>query len=142
MQGTDTSTESVMTNVDVELLSCGSTAANFNNDAKLAVDKTNVEGMFVFRNLTSGYYRISAKAPGGYAFSSVWSDNQENSELTDHEGNSTIDPATGPTPCFRMSQDNTDLSWSFGLVSDGSSSSPVETPATPSPAASKINKYF
>jgi hypothetical protein len=60
-----------MTNIDVQLFSCGSTAANFADDTKLAVDTTNAEGMFIFRNLTSGYYRIVADAPEGYAFSSV-----------------------------------------------------------------------
>jgi hypothetical protein len=138
MRSTNTSLEPSMTNVDVELFSCGSTASNFQDDTKLAVDKTNAEGMYVFRNLTSGYYRVNVEAPDGYVVSSVWSGNRENGELTDPDAHNTVDPSTSSTNCFRVVRGNTDLSWSFGLTSDGSSS-PIETPLavpTPSPIES------
>lgn len=124
----NTSVEPAMTNIDVELFSCGSTASNFNDDTKLAVDKTNAEGMYIFRNLTSGYYRINVLAPEGYIFSSIWTGNQENGTDVD----STVDPDSGSTPCFRVIQGNTDLSRGFGLTNDGSSS-PAATPSTLSP---------
>eukprot|EP00956_Cyclotella_meneghiniana_P026717 scaffold58456_cov66-Cyclotella_meneghiniana.AAC.1 len=137
MQSSDASVEPYMTNIDVELFACGSTATNFNDDAKLAADKTNAEGMYSFRNLTSGYYRVNVISPEGYEFSSVWSGNIENGELTDPDVDSTVDPDVGSTPCFRVIQGNTDLSWSFGLTSDDLSPV-IQTPElqTNSPAAS------
>lgn len=136
--------EPFMTNIDVELFACGSTAANFNDDTKLAADKTNAEGMYSFRNLTSGFYRVNVTTPEGYEFSQVWSGNRENGELTDPDADSTVDPDVGSTPCFRVIQGNTDLSWSFGLTSDDLSpviqtpelqtNSPVTSPAVSSDA--------
>ena len=115
MRASNSSVEPTMTNIGVELFSCGSTATNMNDDIKLAADKTNAEGMYVFRNVASGYYRVIAEAPEGYAYSSIWSGNTN--------ADSTVDPQTGSTPCFRVISGDTDLSWSFGLTYDDSSTS-------------------
>ena len=130
LRASNSSIEPVMTNIDVELFSCGSTATNVNDDVKLAADKTNAEGMYVFRNVTSGYYRVKAEAPQGYVYSSIWSGNTENGVLTHPNADSTVNPRTGSTPCFPMVKGDTDLSWSFGLTYDDTSP-PIIVPSTP-----------
>ena len=137
MRYPDTTVEPSMTNIDVELFSCGSTASNFKDDYLLAVAETNAEGLYIFRNLTSGYYRVNVISPDEYVFSSVWSGNLENGQLTDPNADSTVDPDTGSTPCFQFIRGNTELFWSLGLRYDDNSSSTIETPA---PSSIKITE--
>jgi hypothetical protein len=137
----DTTVEPVMTNINVELYSCGNTASSFDDDTKLAVDRTNGQGLYAFRNLTSGYYRVNVEVPAGYVLSSVWSGKTDSDgELTNPVVSSTVNPETGTTPCFRVIRGTNDLSWGIGLKYDTDASTvdaPVASPVsggTPSPS--------
>ncbi|KAL7485625.1 hypothetical protein ACHAW6_011217 [Cyclotella cf. meneghiniana] len=134
----DTTVEPALTNINVELFSCGKAASTFDDDIKLAVDRTNAQGMYAFRNLTSGYYRVDVEVPTGYALSSVWTGKtNSDGQPTDPNVDSTVDPETGTTPCFKVIKGTNDLSWGIGLKYDNEAS-PAETPVA-SPVASPVS---
>lgn len=133
--------EPAVTDINVRLYSCAPPSAMTEhlkrdaNDVLLAMDRTDVNGFYSFQNLASGFYRVNIQPPSGYAFSSAWiGSTDEQGELTNANADSTIDPATGSTPCFELMDGGELISWSFGMRESASSTSKPTVAATPQPS--------
>lgn len=139
--------EPALANMNVQLFSCtpstvssssGGGATN-SADELLAVTKTNAQGLYNFRNILSGYYRVAFQPPSGYRISSIWSGpssqvgNANNAGVSTNivmdEVDNAVNPTTGSTDCFELVGGTTDISWDVGLVD----SIPTEYPTPGAP---------
>ena len=137
-----------MTNINVRLYSClptsqssASAASGFLNthsdknnndeDELLAMQRTNAQGFYSFRNLFKGYYRVVVQPPSGYSMSPVWAGIDNDSNNNNGNIDNAVNPATQSTECKQNIGGDTDISWDIGMVYD--TGTPTRAPSTVAP---------
>ena len=121
----------------------------------LAATRTNAQGLYSFRNLFSGYYRVEVRPTSEYTTSTFWSGGGSGGNGTgvantdDGDLDNDFDPVTRSTTCFQLIGGDTDISWNIGLVplnddgndtatTDDSDVVPTSAPASTAPAGAPV----
>ena len=126
--------EPAVPNVNIRLYSCN--LPDNQDDELLAIQRTDSQGFYSFRNLFKGSYRVDVSPPNGFKHGTVWTG-------IDESVDNSIDPATGSTVCFSLNGDETDISYDIALVADSSTTNePTQTPANDSFGSTVIVSGF
>jgi len=126
--------EPAVPNVNIRLYSCN--LPDNQEDGLLAIQRTDSQGFYSFRNLFKGSYRVDISPPNGFDHGTVWTG-------TDDGVDNSIDPATGSTICFSLNGDETDISYDIALVAKASTTDePTQAPANDSFGSTVIVSGF
>ena len=121
----------------------------------LAATRTNAQGLYSFRNLFSGYYRVEVRPTSDYTTSTFWSgggsggNGTSTANTVDGDLDNDFDPVTRSTTCFQLIGGDTDISWNIGMVplnDDGNDTATTDVsdivatsaPATTAPASASV----
>ena len=126
--GWDQLKEHGIPNVSLWLFDC--------NDMPIKLSETNDAGYYAFDNLELGSsYYINAQLPMLFDFGPIWIGSgvdDDNAVLTSPGVDNAIDPATGSTPCFEMTEEEGVVSIGLTLLGDDGDGAPTLQPSASS----------
>lgn len=103
MDGIQDTTEAGIADVVVNLYSC--------DDSLIADAVTDADGYYMFDSLDAGDYYLEFELPDGYLFTLM-------DQGGDDELDSDVDPETGTTDCFTLTEDQSNMSLDAGMFPD------------------------
>ncbi len=113
------------------------------NDMPIKLSETNDAGYYAFENLELGSsYYVNAQLPILFDFGPVWIGNVGGDDvvLTSPGVDNAIDPATGSTPCFEMTEEEGVVSIGLTLLGGGGDGAPASQP-TLRPSATTTTSF-
>jgi len=103
MDGIQDTSETGMADVVVNLYTC--------DDSMVATTTSDQDGYYMFDSLDAGDYYLEFELPDGYVFTMM-------DQGSDDELDSDVDPDSGTTDCFTLTEDQSNMSLDAGMYMD------------------------